>query len=150
MDVRSMFRTAQASGLVKHYKKFGTVTARPGVPGETVTTVIDGETETVNTAGVDDMVITGSKNERYITSRAKFITRYDPVLGQPGVYVAKGECWAFEVPADTPEFSFDAPWGEKMLCKPGDFIATPQILDPLLSDIYRIERGAFDATYRKA
>ena len=147
MDVRTLFLELKAGSNVRHYKKLGFVTARSG-NNETIITVIDGVTETQNFATPDDMVITGASGEVYATSKAKFMTRYDPVVGEPGRYQAKGECCAAEVPANVEPFSFMAPWGEDMICHPGDFLATTDVNDPLLKDLYRIERVTFEKTYK--
>jgi len=40
---------------------------------------------------------------------------------------------------------FVAPWGEKMLCEDGDYIARPLGGSP--EDIYRIEKQIFNQTY---
>ena len=40
---------------------------------------------------------------------------------------------------------FVAPWGEKMLCEDGDYIASPPNGSP--DDIYRIEKETFAQTY---
>jgi hypothetical protein len=60
-------------------------------------------------------------------------------------YPANGSCHAFEYEGQA--FAFEAPWGERMIVNPGDYIATPTIGS---DDIYRIERNAFLATYREA
>ena len=132
------------------YKKSGTFDARKGKVGERVTTVIDGEEETQKTVGEDDVVVKGPKGEMYVISSKKFNERYevDKELDTKfQSYKAKGLIRAFEYSGKS--FKFVASWDEEMLCKEGDFLATPisDADDTKVPEVYRIERSVFDETY---
>jgi len=132
------------------YKKSGTFDARKGKVGERITTVIDGEEETQNTVGEDDVVVKGPKGEMYVISSKKFNRRYevDKELGNEfQSYKTKGLIRAFEYTGSP--FKFVAGWHEVMICKEGDFLATPisDADDTKVPEVYRIERSVFDETY---
>jgi len=147
----------------KHYKKRGRFLSRLAVQGETILTIVDGKLETLKVATKEDVILRnieiGSSAETYIISKKKFEERYDDAFehhtidGQPWfVVIAKGEIEAFcfghniTGTAALPEpIQFMAPWGEQMLCNPGDFLARPLPGDEF--DIYRIEKKTFDLTY---
>jgi len=148
-EMLALFERAEAEGRVAAYAKSGVVWVRGAIPGERVITVLDGVVETEATAGEDAVVIRGPKGEEYITAGAKFRTRYEVEGGFERIGSdwtparAMGRCLAFR--HDGPGFSFLAPWGEAMICEPGDMIAMPE--RSKTDDIYRIERGAFARTY---
>jgi hypothetical protein len=54
-----------------------------------------------------------------------------------------GSCNAFQYNGEA--FEFKAPWGEKMLCEKGDYLAS---IESDLSDVYRIESTVFGKTYK--
>lgn len=148
-DVKQMFATALANGKVKHFKKYGTVLARPAKDGERVITVINGVKETENVAKSGDYVVQNPGGEQYIISADKLNSRYKKATGGKSpwrAYTAKGECWGFKY--NGTQFTFKAPWGEDMLVQKGDMIVStnPKGGD----DIYRIEKKAFAATYKPA
>lgn len=145
-DMQSRWREAKQGGLVNYYKKFGTVHARRASDGERITTQINGQAETTNTAQSGDWIVTGAKGEQYILSDDKFSTRYAKTA-KPGEYRAVGGCFAFELPAGI-SFRFLAPWGEEMLANGGDYLASTKPTGD--DDIYRIERSVFHSTYRSA
>lgn len=142
-----MFVAAVAAGLTLKFEKFATIKARSAAEGEVIDTIIDGVKETTNTANTGDMVATGPKGEEYIIPAAKFGKLYEATT-EDGIYKAKGVVEAMVVPADTPAFTFPAPWGEEMIAEPGDMIcaSAADSFDP--EKVYRIEKGAFAATYR--
>lgn len=138
---------------VKLYKKSGTFKARNGKPGEHVVTEIDGEKETEKTVKDGEVVIKGPKGEMYVVSTKKFNDRYEvdkELTDEFQDYKAKGLIYAYEYKG--PTFKFRASWDEDMLCKEGDFLACP-VTDPeeaIAGEVYRIERGVFDDTYKPA
>lgn len=138
---------------VKLYKKSGTFKARNGKSGEHVVTEIDGEKETEKTVKDGEVVIKGPKGEMYVVSTKKFNDRYEvdkELTDEFQDYKAKGLIYAYEYKG--PTFKFRASWDEDMLCKEGDFLACP-VTDPeeaIAGEVYRIERGVFDETYKPA
>lgn len=150
MNVRKMFRDAQAKGEVDFFVKKGVVKAREVKSSETVETFIGTEKETVNTAKPGDFIVCGERGERYVVTGEKFKERYEVVDDTEGIYKAIGSCYAFKIGNDVKSFTFTAPWGEEMICNPGDYIATTDVNDPDLKDVYRIERSVFIVTYQKA
>ena len=150
--VQSLFEVAKDNNTVYHYIKCQGVSARKAVEGEKISTIINEEEETVNTANEGDIVVKSkTKNkEQYIIAGDIFRKRYklsegatededgfkayDPI-GETNAFIYNGE-----------SFTFDAPWGEKMLVHDGDFIASPELED--LEDIYRVEQSSFLGIYR--
>lgn len=137
------------------FKKRGTFLYRTATVGETVLTLCTGRLETFSIINESTDVVLknfeiGSWAEEYVISRKKFEERYDRVEGQhviSGVVwlrcVAKGQVEAFQYQGET--ITFMAPWGEQMLCNPGDYMARP--LGGAVNDIYRIEQETFLKTY---
>lgn len=132
------------------YKKSGSFDARLGKAGEHIVTTIDGEDETKKTVKDGEIVIKGPKGEMYVVSEEKFRQRYE-VDKEPTdeyqKYKAVGLIRAYEYAGD--EFKFIASWDEEMICKPGDFLASPvkDAEDTAYPEVYRIERSVFDETY---
>ena len=89
----------------------------------------------------------------YIVSPKKFRERYvflREVEDGFSEYRATGKIMALELTPQilrqlklTDPFHFEAPWGEKMIAKTGDYLATP----PDRSEVYRIARKEFWETY---
>ncbi len=138
------------------YKKIKKVYARQAEEGEKIQTITADGLETTNQAKAGDFIIKNQTEagEMYIIGAAKFQERYD-FLEQAddgfSVYTAKGKVMALEMneamlqKLDMPEeFHFVAPWGEKMVVKKGDYLASP--LD--FSEVYRIARKEFFETYQ--
>ena len=157
-EIQELFRAAVEDGRTSTYRKQGTFIARYAIPGETVLTVVTGKLETLKTCGpIPDQIILrniiiGSAAETYMVGADKFADRYDCDWFSQPMYIdgllwhkayAKGRIQAFEYMGSP--ISFEAPWGESMLCHPGDFIANPIGGNP--EDIYRIERATFYQTY---
>ena len=132
----------------KSFKKSGTFKARTAKVGEKITTTIDGEDETQKTASKDEVVIKGPKGELYIVSEKKFNDRYEvdkPLTSKFQSYKANGVITAYEYSGES--FKFIASWDEEMICKSGDYLASPsKELPP--PEVYRIERSVFDETYK--
>lgn len=152
-DLANMLDTRQD---VKVYQKTANVLWRPTVPGETVITAISGVIETIRTVGMGQIIIrnfdVGKTTELYVVGLNKFASRYKVEEGMHyiidginwGLAKAEGRIRSFQWDAEA--FTFDAPWGEQMLCNPGDWIAIPYPTKDDL-DIYRIEKNAFANTY---
>lgn len=139
------YQRARELGHIRRYEKFGQVKARQATELERVETIIDGIVETTNAAKPGDWIITGVKGEHYVLTDEKFKSRYRHVAKD--IYEATGFCWA--VKYDGPSFTFEAPWGEQMVCNKHDYIcSTTYDDDQGDKDVYRIERQAFLATYR--
>ncbi len=134
------------------YKKIGRVGARDAVVAEKIITYTSDGKETENIAAEGDMVIRNPTGEEYIISGEKFRKRYMFVEDAPSVegwktYDPTGECEAAEFRGsrfDLPNpFYFTASWGERMVIKDGDMLAT---IDR--KEVYRIARAEFDQTYQ--
>lgn len=143
MDVQSLFSKALEQDEVHEYKKVGNVTARPAKIGEKIDTNINGKTETTNTAKAGDIVVTNPGGESYIISGKKFFERYSSTSDK-NVFKAKGRAFAFKYSGK--DFSFMAPWGEKMLCENDDYLVSLSKSD---LEIYRIEKDVFHSTYKR-
>lgn len=152
--IATMVPILKSEGMV--YKKFKKVLARKAVEGETIQTVTNDGLETTNTAKAGDFIIKNQTEagEMYIIGAEKFEARYDFLEdGTDGfsVYLPKGKVVAVEMnetllkrlnlPA---EFYLIAPWGEEMVVKKGDYLASP--LD--FSEVYRIAQKEFFETYQ--
>lgn len=144
----------KSEGIV--YKKFKKVYARAAVEGEEIQTVTSDGLETTNTAEADDFVIKSQTEagEMYIISAKSFNDRYDFLEKADdgfSVYKAKGKVIAVEMTSDLlkqlnigEEYYFIAAWGEEMVVKKDDYLASP--LD--YSEVYRIARKEFFETYQ--
>ena len=150
--MKSLFK----SQTKKNYQKRGEFLWRLAKGGETVLTIVAGKLETIKTTGDDDVIIRnltiGSSAELYIIGRSKFESRYEI---SPNTFCwIEGVLWNFATAKGKiesfcyrgPTIEFIAPWGEKMLCEEGDYIARPLGGDNP-NDIYRIEKNTFDLTY---
>ncbi len=132
------------------YKKSGRFEARLGKSGEHIITTIDGEDETKKTVKDGEIVVKGPKGELYVISDKKFRERYE-VDKEPTdkyqKYKATGLIRAYEYAGE--DFKFTASWDEEMICKPGDYLASPvkDAKDTNYPEVYRIERSVFDDTY---
>ncbi len=140
----------------KTYKKFKKVFAREAVEGESIETVTDDGVETTNKAKAGDFIIKNQTEagEMYIIGAEKFQDRYDFLEeGSDGfaLYSPKGKAVAVEMNEELlkrlglqNEFYLIAPWGEEMVVKKDDYLASP--LD--FSEVYRIARKEFFETYQ--
>lgn len=156
VDVVSMFAKADADGRTGRARKTKLVDARPATPGEIVVTIIAGEGKETQSkpAELGDMVVRNrcgeTGHEMFLVRKAKFAERYEGPKGSADAdgwrpYQPKGVELAYFVVADKEgSFSFNAPWGEAMVAKPGDAI----VQDPVNPrDTYRVARAAFECTY---
>jgi hypothetical protein len=149
-DIAAKFEEALRTGAVHHYKKMGKPDIRLATRGYVITTVIDGERETVNTAAAGDYVVRGVKGELYIIKAEALAKRYGGPLTAPDKdgfrrYPAKGDFYGFRY--EGAPFKFVAPWNEDMIAKPGDYIGTNAMGS---SEYYRVEQSAFAVTYAEA
>lgn len=132
------------------YKKTGKYDIRLGKPGEKIDTYIDGEKETTKTVHDGELVVKGPKGELYVLTDAKFRKKYivdkEPTE-EYQQYESKGLVRAYEYRGE--DFTFMADWGEEMICKTGDYLASPvsDADDRDYPEVYRIERSVFDITY---
>ena len=122
---------------------------------ESVLTIVAGKLETIKQANRGDIIlrniIIGSSAETYIVAPDVFEKRYektntDEIFMDGFIWskaIAKGKINAAQYIGETIEF--DAPWGEKMLCETGDWIANP--IGGNEDDIYRSEKDTFIQTY---
>ncbi len=154
-QVRQMMKEAEAQGLVRSARKTRPVDARPARPGEVIVTVLTGEGKETQSrpAAEGDWVVRSrcepTGNEEYLVAADKFERRYEPAgkpaLGEWREYRPLGKVMRFFVlRPEHGEFAFTAPWGERMIAKPGDAIVQdPE--DP--NDTYRVTAAAFACTY---
>lgn len=111
--------------------------------------------ETVNHAKPGDYLVKNqtAAEEVYVVKADKFKQRYQwlrhaeegfeeyrPTGRVTAVELSPERCAAMRIPA---EFYFEAPWGEAMVAKEGDFIVSP----PEGGEVYRIARKEFFETY---
>jgi len=156
VDVVSYFQKAQSargSGLAHKTKP---VDVRPAKPGEVVVTIIKGEGKETQSppAKAGDMVVRNrcpeTGNEEILVAAANFSRRYEGPIGAKAKdgwspYRPRGVLMRFVTVAEGDgTFSFTAPWGEKMVARPGDAIVQ-DLNNP--KDTYRIAKAAFVCTY---
>ncbi|MBB6469059.1 hypothetical protein HNQ96_004948 [Aminobacter lissarensis] len=155
-DQIALFSEVKGAGKIGIARKTKPVDARKAVVGEVVVTIIKGEgVETKSKPAEEgDWVVRNrcpeTGNEEILVKAAKFPTRYGEPQSEPDkqgyqTFLPKGaEMGYFVVSNEIGEFSFTAPWGEKMSAKPGDAIVQVPA-DP--SDTYRIAAASFACTY---
>jgi hypothetical protein len=137
-------------------RKSKPVDARPARAGEVVVTMIAGEGRETQShpAATGDWVVRNrcpeTGNEQYLVDGAVFAERYE-LAGPPRdsdgwrAAVPKGKVVRyFVLAAGQGEFTFDAPWGERMVARPGDAI----VQDPENPrDTYRVAAASFRCSY---
>jgi hypothetical protein len=129
---------------------------RPARPGEVVVTVIAGEGKETQSRPAEkgDWVVRNrckaTGNEEYVVAAARFRDRYQgtgKAAEEDGwrEYRPVGKVMRFFVlKPDHGEFVFTAPWGERMVAKPGDAI----VQDPgNTEDTYRVAAASFACSY---
>jgi hypothetical protein len=142
----------------QHYRKFKQVHARSAIEGEVIVSRTgDGEEETSNAAGADDMVVRNltTAQEQYIVSKTKFDKLYkenESIDDRWTLYDPQGEVQAIEVSVDImelldvgEEFFIMASWGSEQFARTGDKLVSPL---PKCDEIYRIAKFEFDETYQ--
>jgi hypothetical protein len=156
VDVVAYFERAydmRGAGLAHKTKP---VDVRPAKPGEVIVTTIKGEGKETQSppAQLGDMVVRNrcpeSGNEEMLVAADSFPRRYEGPIGSGTgdgwlPYRPRGTQMRFVVVAEQDgQFSFIAPWGERMVARPGDAI----LQDPdNPKDTYRIAKAAFACTY---
>jgi len=103
-----------------------------------VTKTADG-VETVNTAKKGDIIMSGPNGEKYVIKPEKFGKNYQGNIGSTMIPEQSPRTVARY---DGPEGVIEAPWGEKMRLRPGDYVVQE---GPGL--YYRIAADEFDKTY---
>jgi hypothetical protein len=156
VDAATYFIEALRADRTGEAQKTRPVDARPARAGEIIVTVIRGdgiETRSKPAAAGDWVVrnrcpVTG--NEEYLIAADRFPSRYGPERSAPDAqgwreFHPLGKRMEFAIVAATDgEFTFLAPWGERMIARPGDAI----VRDPdNHKDIYRIYSLSFECTY---
>jgi hypothetical protein len=155
-DIAQFFDQAiqdQRTGLARKTKP---VDARPARLGEIVVTVIAGEGKETQSPPAEqgDMVVRNrcptTGDTEYLVKSANFGERYEgPISPTNGAgwstYRPRGNEMLYVVVRPSEGiFTFQAPWGESMIARPGDAI----IRDPTdTKDTYRVAAAAFDCTY---
>ena len=156
VDIVAYFQRAydtRGAGLAHKTKP---VDVRPAKPGEVIVTMIRGEGEETQSppAKNGDMVVRNrcpeTGNEELLVAAESFSGRYEgPISSGTGdgwlPYRPLGIQMRFVVVAEQDgEFAFVAPWGERMVARPGDLI----VQDPNnTKDTYRVAKAAFACTY---
>jgi hypothetical protein len=137
------------------YRKKRLVDARPAIANEVIETITNDGLETSNTACEGDFVVRNHTDarEQYILTAEKFSKRYQhkaDLTDGWSTYRPIGQIRAIEATSAwlaahnlDVEMQFMASWGEPMMLKVGDFLATP----PDGSEVYRIARKEFFDTY---
>lgn len=155
-DQVALFADMKSGGRTGIARKTKPVDARPAVVGEIIVTTIRGEgVETKSKPAEEgDWVVRNrcpeTGNEEILVKAAKFPTRYGEPQSKADAqgyrtFVPKGtDMGYFIVPRETGEFAFSAPWGERMVARPGDAIV--QVPDDP-TDTYRIAAASFACTY---
>ena len=156
VDVVAYFQRASGTRGAGVARKTKPVDVRPAKPGEIIVTMIKGEGKETQSppAKPDDMVVRNrcpeTGNEEFLVSAGSFARRYEGPIGS-----AAGDGWLpyrpvglqmryVVVSEQDGEFAFIAPWGERMVTRPGDAI----VQDPdNTKDTYRVAKAAFACTY---
>lgn len=155
-DIKTFFAKADTDGRVGLAQKTKPVFARPATLGEVVVTIVpdDGLETKSKPAETGDMAVNNrcgaDDRSEYLVKAAQFPKRYSEALSPADdkgwrQYRPLGVSMRYVVmkPTEGP-WSFQAPWGEAMVAKPGDTI----VQDPNNpADTYRVAKSAFDCTY---
>jgi hypothetical protein len=155
-DVVALVDRARAAGSAGLARKSKAVDARPARVGEVIVTVIAGEGKETRShpAAAGDWVVRNriaeTGDEQYLVDGGEFQERYRlsdqppgtdgwrkaTPLGQPVRYVV--------VSPEQGEFTFEAPWGETMVARPGDAIVQDHD-NP--RNTWRVAAAAFAESY---
>ena len=156
VDIVAYFERAEAARGAGRARKSRLVDVRSAKPGEVIVTTIRGEGKETQSppAKPGDMVVRNrcpeTGDEEILISAAKFKVRYEGPSGPAGAdgwlpYRPRGVEMRYVIVTDQDgTFHFTAPWGERMVARPGDAIV--QDLRNV-EDTYRIAMAAFDCTY---
>ena len=139
------------------YKKITLVKAKKAEPGSWIITKTSGGFETKNEAKAGDMLVENqtSSLEQYLVREDTFSKKYEIEHSLEkgwASYKPISEILAYHVTNADFEFfglldvlEFEAPWGESMILKPGDYLVTP--LEK--NEIYRVAQKEFEETYKQ-
>jgi hypothetical protein len=155
VDVVAYFQRAQEARGAGLAHKTKPVDARPAAPGEVIVTTIKGEGKETQSppAKPGDMVVRNrcpeTGNEEFLVPAESFSRRYDGPIAAAvdgwAPYRPRGVEMRFVLVADQDgAFAFTAPWGERMVARPGDAIVQDA---SNATDTYRIAAAAFGCTY---
>lgn len=107
---------------------------------EEVVTITAAGAETRNSAAPGDVIMSGPSGERYVVKAAKFGGLYD---GEVGATVIPNQSQRLVKEYEgAASVVFVAPWGERMILNPGDYVVSD---GP--DAFYRIARVEFEDTY---
>lgn len=155
-ELLALMDRARAAGRVGLARKAKAVDVRAARPGEVVVTSIAGEGKETQShpAATGDWVVRNRNpatgDEQYLVDADVFVERYLLVDQPPDAAgwrraLPRGRpvrYWL--VPLEQGEFTFEAPWGETMIARPGDAI----VQDPgSPSDAWRVAAAAFEDSY---
>ncbi len=156
IDIVAFFQQARSTSRDGLARKTKAVDVRASKLGEIIVTVIKGEgkeTQSPPAKGGDKVVrnrCPETGNEEILVSALNFAKRYEGPTGAADAdgwlpYRPRGvQMRIVLVTAQDGEFSFMAPWGEKMVARPGDAIVQ-DLKNP--KDTYRVQKFAFACTY---
>ena len=124
------------------------VKIRPAIEKEKIiTTLNDGERETVNIAKSGDFVVTNPSNEQYIINNKNFLEHYKETETS-GVYTEKSYCKTIKNPFNLP-IKINAPWGFTQIGDEKCLIVNQCKIDGTLSsDPYLVDIDSFEETYK--
>ncbi|MEX1018394.1 MAG: hypothetical protein WDZ49_01975 [Litorilinea sp.] len=122
-----------------YYKKCAIVSARAAMAGETIETVVDGLTETVNVANDGDYVVSNPGGEEYIVEKDRFESRYTLIEATENQFLPTGA--PVQIIELDQNVEFEAPWGETQYILAGGFLIFN------VDEVYGIQRQEFLDTY---
>ncbi len=131
------------------YQKSGEITARIGIIGEEILTVMaNGLQETKNTVIADEngrpgWVVTNPTGEQYIVSYSVFQKKYERISGTKDKFKP---IWNPITAVQVDEnVCFTAPWGEKQNLTAGGYLVFNECFD----DVYGVQKEEFIKTYKR-
>jgi hypothetical protein len=156
VDVVEYFQRTSVTRGAGLARKTKLVDVRSAKSGEVIVTMIEGEGKETQSppAKIGDMVVRNrcaeTGNEEFLVIAESFSRKYEGPIGSGAgdgwlPYRPFGMPMRFVVVAEQDgEFSFVAPWGQRMIARPGDSI----VQDPEnTKDTYRVAKAAFACTY---
>jgi hypothetical protein len=111
--------------------------------GIKVVTVLPDGKETQNTAAKGDIIMSGPSREKYVVKAAKFPKLYTGNIGKDVIPEQTPRMVARYTDAQT--ITFEAPWGEQMILKTGDYV----VREADGKGFYRIAKAEFERTYER-
>lgn len=142
------------------YRKSAQIHAKEALDNGVLETIVDGDVETRKSYEKGDIIMCGTKGERYTTTILNFSVRYNrnapgpaanPKLAEEGfqLYQAIGKIWAWPLTGEDvmnqfPAGEFTATWGEPVTVEEGDFLAMPF---PDGGEVYRVKGDEFHDLY---